>query len=388
MTKVNCDTIFHIKKDPFMNIDKKGIFRSSFSFEVRADALTDASLPTVFTLDSLWTGEKAPEIHFQLSDIFDSLTYDFGGKDEYRRNEWRVPPFVDPEAVLTVSVTVPEGTTLTIRSFGCASCFVRPVWEGGVRLNAHLGFWGFAPENTMAAVTYAAACGYPACIVVPKVTKDGVFVCIHDDSVNRTGHDADGKTAGDEHLFIRDMTFAELRTWEFGSFKHKVWKDEKILLLSDFFKLCARTGMRPMFSTHPALTREQWLEVRKMLIDCDLLSKLNIKSFDPEVLRLANEVLGTEIEGYTLDVGPWNNARDTCVEIMDGIGFDKAKSRVGIELYPAAMTPERCKMIHDAGYFASVWDLSHSHAAEFRKFIDMGVTEFTDDYNCSYGLNW
>ncbi len=52
-----------------------------------------------------------------------------------------------------------------------------------------------------------------------------------------------------------------------------------------------------------------------------------------------------------------------------------------------------CKAIKAAGYFASVRGLtdrvsSHIPAARYREMIRMGVTEFTDDFNCSFGLNW
>lgn len=365
-----------------------GTFTKSFSFTVADRDVADASLPTLFTVEARYDGEKAPAISFALGDVFTSLTYDFGGRGFFRRNQWRVPPFVVPGSSIAVSVEVPEGTSLEIRAFGFSSQAARPSWNGGLRLNAHLGFWGFAPENTMAAFSYAAACGYPACICVPKVTKDGVFVCIHDDSINRTGRDAAGNKAGDEHVFVRDLTYAELQKWEFGSFKHPVWKGEKIPLLADFFRLCSKTGMRPVFSTHPALTGAQWAEVRQMLRDNGLMKRFNVKSFDPNVLKAAYRIFGTDIEGYTLDCGDWDNSKETCIATMDAIGFDKAHCRAGIELSPAALSRERIKAVTGAGYFAACWGMCHAPASKFREAIDMGVTEFTDDFNCCAGLDW
>ena len=376
-----------------MTIPRIGTFTKPFSFDLRAGDLCDASLPSIVTIDAAYDGEDPPIFSFALGDIFTSLDYDFGGRGAFRRNQWRVPPFVDPAAVLTLSVAVPAGTTLHIRAFGCSSSAWRQPWTGGIRLNAHLGFWGFAPENTLASASYAAACGYPACIVVPKATKDGELVCIHDDTINRTARDAKGRPVGDTPVPVRDLTLSELRQWESGGFKHPVWKGEPIPLLSDIFDLCAKTGMRPMFSTHPALTRDEWLRVKTMLKDRDILHWFNIKSFDPQVIRLAHEVFGAEIEGYTLDVGGSDEACDAAVAVMESIGFDKTRSRVGIELYCETMTPARCQAIKANGYFASVWGLlawgnTHIPAANYRRMIRMGVTEFTDDFNCSFGLNW
>ena len=370
-----------------MNIPNTGIIGESFSVSLRAADLADASLPSIVTIEARYDGAKPPLFSFRLGDIFESLDYDFGGQGSFRRNQWRVPPFADLNAVLMLTVAIPKGTTVHIRAFGCSSSAWRQPWTGGVRLNAHLGFWGFAPENTLAAAAYAAACGYPACIVVPKATKDGELVCIHDDTINRTARDAEGRPVGDDDLFVRDLTLAELRQWEYGSHRHPFWRGEPIPLLSDFFDLCAKTGMRPMFSTHPALTRDEWLRVRAMLEARDLLHLFNVKSFDPGVLRLAHEVLGSDNEGYTLDVGG-AEAASRAVGTLEAIGFDKARSRVGIELYHELMTPGRCQSIRDAGYFAALWGLSRAPAAAFRAFIGMGVTEFTDDYNCSFGLDW
>ena len=42
----------------------------------------------------------------------------------------------------------------------------------------------------------------------------------------------------------------------------------------------------------------------------------------------------------------------------------------------------------DAGYFASCWGLSRTPVAKLRELIALGVTEFTDDYNCCAGLDW
>lgn len=372
-----------------MNIQKTGKFQSSFFLDLAPADLSCAALPTLFTMDARYDGATAPLVSFKLGDLFESLEYDFGGQDEYRLQQWRVPPFAYPYATLRVSVAIPEGTTVFIRHFGCESQAARPSWNGGgIRLNAHLGFWGFAPENTLASIQYAAVCGYPACIVVPKATKDGTLVCIHDDTINRTARDAAGGKVGESPRYVWDMTCAELRAWDVGSYKHPLWKGERIPLLSDFFKVCAKTGMRPMFSTHPALTEEQWLDVRQMLKDNGLLGLFNIKSFDPAVLATAHSLFGSEIEGYTLDVGTRGDVCDKAVETMDAIGFDKARSRVGIELPDGTITRERVKAIVDAGYFASCWGLGRPPVARIRELISLGVTEFTDDYNCCAGLNW
>ena len=62
--------------------------------------------------------------------------------------------------------------------------------------------------------------------------------------------------------------------------------------------------------------------------------------------------------------------------------------RLGIEIRFDGCTKENAKMITDAGFFLAVWDIKRRDFDEYEKLISMGVTEFTEDYHCSMGLNY
>ena len=259
-----------------------------------------------------------------------------------------------------------------------------------MRHNAHLGFWGIAPDNTMPAFELAAICGFPACIVVPKVTADGVIVCIHDDTINRTARDEYGN-APKEDMYVWDMTYDELLKWEYGSYKNEIYKGTKIPCVEDFFALCSRTGMRPMFSTHPGLTVEQWEQVKDMLIRHGLLKNFHIKSFELDILKTAYSVFGTSIDGYTWDNDRWEEgkAEETLdINALLNLGIDITKCRVGIEIPLRDYTESIARKITNAGLFAAAFGIYHRTAEEYRRLISYGVTEFTEDYHCSMGLNW
>ncbi len=72
---------------------------------------------------------------------------------------------------------------------------------------AHRGGGLLAPEETLAAYENAIAVGADALECDTHATSDGVVVCIHDDTVDRT---TDGTGA------IRDMTFEALRALDAG----------------------------------------------------------------------------------------------------------------------------------------------------------------------------
>lgn len=337
-----------------------------------------------------YTGEEEPRIQFALKVngqegfLYQSHSYCIGKKEEYTRKSWRVPPLFLPQLTLVINIEIPNGTILNIKSFGMGQDTGKADWNGGYRHNAHLGFWGLAPDNTMPAFELAEASGFSSCIVVPKVTKDGILVCIHDDTINRTARDKDGN-APEEPIYVWDKTYDELLEWEYGSYKNEVYKGTKMPLLSDFFDLCAKTGMRPMFSTHPGLTVEQWQQVKNMLEERGLLKNFHIKSFGLSILETAYSVFGTEIEGYTYDVGKWENSP---VSRLLNSGIDSKSCRVGVEFVFDQYTREIATEIRDAGFFAAAWNIKRCNFSEYQRLFSLGVTEFTEDYHCSMGLNY
>ncbi len=367
-----CDGVLHIKDSFELVIDGSGCYECAH-----------------ITALASYMGE-APHISFELTvdgqseALYKSPIYRIGKDGEYTCQSWRVPPAFLPGMKMSVKLDVPEGTELLVRNFGIGGGTVTNIWNGGPRHNAHLGFWDMAPDNTMPALELAAMCGFPACIVVPKVTADGVLVCIHDDTINKTARDENGNPP-DGPTYVWDMTYDELLRWEYGSHKNEIYKGTKIPLLEDFFGLCARTGMRPMFSTHPGLTVEQWKQVKDMLIKHGLLKIFHIKSFELEVLKTAYSVFGTEIDGYTWDNDEWS---DSIIEDMLSSGIDIKGCRVGVEIRFNHYTKEIAEKIISAGMFAAAWSVKRRTSEEYERVISYGVTEFTEDNHCSMGLNW
>ena len=359
------------------------------SFSITVEGVVSAKCLEVDSL-SCYHGNERPHIEFSLTaegqnaPFYTSHSYSIGKEDEYTLQSWRVPPLFLPGMTLKINIDVPNGTTLKLRNFTTDHTASVCDWNGGPRYNAHLGFWGLAPDNTMPAFELAAACGFPACIVVPKVTRDGILVCIHDDTINRTARDENGN-APSEPIYVWDENYDDLLKWEYGSHKNQIYKGVKTPLLSDFFDLCAKTGMRPMFSTHPELTVEQWMQVKEMLEVRGLLKKFHIKSFDIPVLKTAYEVFGTEIDGYTYDVESWHH---TVIDNVLNIGIDANSCRVGIEVRFDDYTEQIAKSIRDVGMFASAWGIKRRDFSEYKRLFSMGVTEFTEDYHCSMGLNY
>ena len=92
---------------------------------------------------------------------------------------------------------------------------------------AHRGASAHAPENTIAAFELALAQQADAIELDVKLSSDGYVVVHHDDTVDRT-------TNGNGR--IKDLSLAQLRSLDAGSFFAEKFRGEKIPTLEDVFE--------------------------------------------------------------------------------------------------------------------------------------------------------
>jgi len=350
----------------------------------------------VFSLLSQYRGEQAPQIVFEIrgagsEPLYLSHEYIASTVGEPAWKQWRLPPLFHPQLECRILLRVPAGTELEVIRYDAHYEDYTKYPDPAVKFDAHLGFWGVAPENTMPAFLLAAKCGFDSCIVNPRRTKDGVFVCIHDKTINRTGRDAAGNPPA-EPMEVADMTYAELLEWDFGCYKDPIYRNVRIPKLEDFFRVCAQYNMKPFFSTGSNVTVEEWQQIRQMLQRHRLLDKLQVKCHyrDMEGLLRLFSVFGNEIFGYTM----WCRSYEPdMIEKLLSVGMDLGKVRGVIELLETDeirnFTPEIVEAVHNVGLRASALSCWGRKTGPYlRRLIDMGVSEFTEDYHCSFELNW
>lgn len=106
---------------------------------------------------------------------------------------------------------------------GCSAGPKRP------EVIAHRGASGDAPENTLAAIEGAIALGCDRVEVDVRVTRDGVPVLFHDESLERT---TDGTG------LLERTTLAQLRELDAGSWKGPQWSGEGVPTLEEAARAC------------------------------------------------------------------------------------------------------------------------------------------------------
>lgn len=86
---------------------------------------------------------------------------------------------------------------------------------------AHKGVSSEAPENTFPAFAAAVAQGYGIIELDLGVTADGVFVVLHDSTLNRTARTANGGDI-DGRVYISDISYEQASGYDYG-----IWFSEK-----------------------------------------------------------------------------------------------------------------------------------------------------------------
>jgi len=101
------------------------------------------------------------------------------------------------------------------------------------KIFAHRGSKGTHPENTLASFKEAVRVGSDGIELDVHLTKDGHLVVIHDETVDRTTN-ATGE--------IRNLTLAEIKELDAGSWFHNKYAGEKIPTLEEVLLLLTELG--------------------------------------------------------------------------------------------------------------------------------------------------
>jgi len=115
-----------------------------------------------------------------------------------------------------------------------SATFAAGALDGGVDVIAHRGASAYAPENTLAAFALAAEMGADWFELDCTLTSDGEVVVIHDDTIDRTTG-AEGRVA--------DLTMAELKEYDVGSWFDPKFADERFPTLGEALDLGSARGI-------------------------------------------------------------------------------------------------------------------------------------------------
>ncbi|PPA69446.1 glycerophosphodiester phosphodiesterase [Jeotgalibacillus proteolyticus] len=153
-------------------------------------------------------------------------------------------------------------------------------------LYAHRGASRMCPENTMAAFRQAVREKADGIELDVQLSKDHKAVVIHDEAVDRT-------TNGTGE--VKDLTLAELKSLDAGSWQNAACKEETIPTLEEVLAWIKGTDMKLNVELKTDVYPYEGIEqiVLEQLDRYGLKERTVISSFNPETLKRVRQLDGT-----------------------------------------------------------------------------------------------
>jgi glycerophosphoryl diester phosphodiesterase len=227
---------------------------------------------------------------------------------------------------------------------------------------AHRGACAHAPENTLAAFELALAQQADAIELDVKLTADGHVIVLHDATVDRTTG---------SHGRVKDLSLAQLRSLDAGSFYSEKYRGEKIPTLEEVFETLGKRTFINVELTNYDTPRDHLVETVCMLVKKFGLQKSVIfSSFFASNLSKARAYLPGVPRGllaFPGVLGAW--ARSF------GFAFGRYHA-----LHPNLkdVTPQQVQRVHRLQRRLHVWTVNA--AEDMRRLFGWGVDAiFTDN---------
>ncbi|HEY6212208.1 MAG TPA: glycerophosphodiester phosphodiesterase family protein [Vicinamibacterales bacterium] len=259
------------------------------------------------------------------------------------------------------------------------------------QLIAHRGASGYRPEHTFA--SYRLAMEQHADFVEPDlaVTKDGVLICLHDDTLERTTNIAevfpDRASANvpdyaqkdrrsQKHWLANDFTIAEIKRLDAGKWFKPEFAGERVPTFQEMIDLVRTrpgTGIYPELKS-PELYRSRHVDQVKLFVDlirkngldkADALKSMPviIQSFDIEAVRqVAKDLPAVPRVFLTSD-----DADVTEAKLRELKTF---ATGIAPEKVVVARHPELVKIAHDLGLTVTCWTFRADEKTPFRSVRD------------------
>ncbi len=226
----------------------------------------------------------------------------------------------------------------------------------------HRGAKNYAPENTLAAFTFALELGAHGVELDTKLTSDGHVVVYHDGRVDRT-------TNG--HGEITKLSLAEVRELEVGSFFSEKFRGEKIPTLDEVFETL---GKRAIINVELKNFNTPFDNLVEKV--CDLVRRHGMQknvifsSFLPWNLKKARRLLPEVPRGLITMKGRWGVWGRS-------FGFDFGDYDA-LHLYLGDVTAQQIQRVHRLNRKINVWTVNKEE--DIRQLVDWGVDGImTDD---------
>src|SRR6266478_9162803 len=177
--------------------------------------------------------------------------------------------------------------------------------SSGVLVIGHRGASGHAPENTLAAFKKAVALGATFVETDLHLSRDAHFVAIHDATVNRT---TNGQGA------VHDMTLAELRRLDAGSWFGSEFAGERIPTIEEILEFANKHDVVFYLEMKPSGSWGGEHALISVLRESGEIARTVVISFDAAILAGVRKIEPTLMTGLLFD-GQIDRPLERAVEV-------------------------------------------------------------------------
>lgn len=216
---------------------------------------------------------------------------------------------------------------------------------------SHRGANREAPENTLPAFQKALEYNVDGFENDVHMTRDGVLVVHHDDTVDRTSNGSG---------LLCEMTFDELRALDFGSWFAPEFAGTKIPTLAEFFELC---GNLKLINVEIKQAVDGSIEsaaaVVKLAKEMGVFDRLLVSSFDMNMLQacLAEDPATRVAFLFAMD------NEEACEEILDDpVAYAKQYNLAAFHPIVLLCNADFVEECQAAGLMVNPWTVNQEHA--------------------------
>lgn len=227
-----------------------------------------------------------------------------------------------------------------------------------LRLCAHRGVNGnwAAPENSLPAFRLAAEYGYWGAETDLRLTSDGHWVILHDETVDRT---TNGTGA------VSSMTLSQIKALDLN-FVSSTFSGEKIPTLREFLELCKTYGIVPYCQTYVSPAGADGINLLKEINEVIGLDAVVLTSFEKTDLIRLRELSPSVALEYLAPV------------TQDAIEFAKGIGNCSIGASHTTLTDEKILSAANAGIRLSAWSPKQDDTLLLSK---KNIQRITTDYS-------
>ena len=232
--------------------------------------------------------------------------------------------------------------------------------DAPIRVIAHRGFSGRAPENTLVAIRRAIETGADMVEIDVTMTADGHVILLHDETLDRT---TDGLGVPTE------MTLDEIQRLDAGSWFSPEFAGERIPTLTKALEMVKDRILINVEIKSEAVVHGVVPQVAALINEHGMIDQVVVSSFSPEALRLM-KVTDPAVVTASLFNKELHAGRDP-LEILQEVGAR------GYNISAKRVTEAVIERCHRHDIPVSVYTVNEPE--EMRRLMEMGVDAvFTD----------